>query len=106
MADHAHAPLIGHRILASVPFMAEAAEIVLCHEERRRFYAPRGVGTVESCTLCVDKVDRGYGITTCAEACLRAGHQAIPFGDLKNPGSETSKRLATEASPPVRADPA
>lgn len=27
-------PEIGHRILASVPFMAEAAEIVLCHEER------------------------------------------------------------------------
>jgi HD-GYP domain-containing protein (c-di-GMP phosphodiesterase class II) len=27
-------PEIGHRILASVPFMAEAAEIVLSHEER------------------------------------------------------------------------
>jgi len=27
-------PEIGHRILASVPFMAEAAEIVLAHEER------------------------------------------------------------------------
>ena len=27
-------PEIGQRILASVPFMAEAAEIVLCHEER------------------------------------------------------------------------
>jgi len=49
--------------------MAEAAEIVLRHEERRRFYAPRDVG----CTLCVDKVDRGDGITACAEACLRAG---------------------------------
>lgn len=34
MADHAHAPEIGHRLLASVPFMAEAAEIVLCNEER------------------------------------------------------------------------
>lgn len=27
-------PEIGHRILAGAPFMAEAAEIVLCHEER------------------------------------------------------------------------
>ncbi|MDO9068598.1 MAG: HD domain-containing phosphohydrolase, partial [Deltaproteobacteria bacterium] len=27
-------PEIGHRILAAVPFMAEAAEIVLSHEER------------------------------------------------------------------------
>ncbi|MCP5279713.1 MAG: HD domain-containing protein [Thiobacillus sp.] len=27
-------PDIGHRILSSAPFMSEAAEIVLCHEER------------------------------------------------------------------------
>jgi len=27
-------PEIGHRIVSSVPFMAEAAELVLCHEER------------------------------------------------------------------------
>ncbi len=27
-------PEIGHRILAATPFMAEAADIVLCHEER------------------------------------------------------------------------
>lgn len=27
-------PEIGHRILASAPFMAEAAEVVFCHEER------------------------------------------------------------------------
>jgi HD-GYP domain-containing protein (c-di-GMP phosphodiesterase class II) len=27
-------PEIGHRILSGAPFMAEAAEIVLCHEER------------------------------------------------------------------------
>jgi len=52
----------------------------------------------------VDKVDRGDGITACAEACQRAGHQAIPFGDLKNPGSEISKRLAAQPSKQIRAD--
>ncbi|HUW50610.1 MAG TPA: HD-GYP domain-containing protein [Sulfuricella sp.] len=27
-------PLLGHRILSAAPFMSQAAEIVLCHEER------------------------------------------------------------------------
>lgn len=64
----------------------------------------RGIGTVESCTLCVHKVDRGDGITACAEACLRAGHQAILFGDLNDPYSEISKRLAAQPSRQIRAD--
>lgn len=67
-------------------------------------YAPRGKGTVESCTLCVHKVDRGDGITACAEACQRAGHRAILFGDLKDPDSEISKRLAARPSTQIRAD--
>jgi tetrathionate reductase subunit B len=76
------------------------------HEEThdQRPYAPRGKGTVESCTLCVHKVDRGDGITACAEACLTAGHQAILFGDLNDPDSEISKRLAARPSKQIRAD--
>ncbi len=70
----------------------------------QKAYAPRGIGTVESCTLCVHKVDRGDGITACAEACLRAGHQAILFGDLKDPDSEISRRLAAQPSKQIRAD--
>ncbi|HEX7971712.1 MAG TPA: 4Fe-4S dicluster domain-containing protein [Thiobacillus sp.] len=78
----------------------------LIHEptHNQKAYAPRGVGTVESCTLCVHKVDRGDGITACAEACRRAGHQAILFGDLKDPDSEISKRLAAQPSKQIRAD--
>lgn len=78
----------------------------LVHEEAHdhKPYAPRGVGTVESCTLCVHKVDRGDGTTACAEACLREGHQAILFGDLNDPESEISKRLATRPSKQIRAD--
>jgi len=76
------------------------------HEEthEQKAYAPRGIGTVESCTLCVHKVDRGDGITACAEACLRAGHQAILFGDLNDPDSEISKRLAARPAKQIRAD--
>jgi tetrathionate reductase subunit B len=76
------------------------------HEELtdQKPYAPRGKGTVESCTLCVQKIDRGDGTTACAEACAKEGHQAILFGDLKDTNSEISKRLASQPSTQIRAD--
>jgi len=76
------------------------------HEDTtgQKSHAPRGKGTVESCTLCVHKIDRGDGTTACAEACKKDGHQAILFGDLKDPNSEISKRLATQPSQQLRAD--
>ena len=67
-------------------------------------HAPRGKGTVESCTLCVHKVDRGDGITACAEACKREGHNAIIFGDINDPQSEISKRLAKHGGTQIRGD--
>ena len=67
-------------------------------------HAPRGKGTVESCTLCVHKIDRGDGTTACAEACEREGHNAILFGDLQDPDSEISKRLKSEPSTEIRSD--
>ena len=67
-------------------------------------YAPRGKGTVESCTLCVHKIDRGDGITACAEACERIGHRAIIFGDLQDPDSEIAKRLKSHPSVEIRSD--
>lgn len=66
--------------------------------------APRGKGTVESCTLCVHKVDRGDGSTACADACRKEGHEAIIFGDLKDPNSNISRRLKSEPSRQLRAD--
>ncbi len=62
---------------------------------------PRGKGCVESCTLCVHKVDRGDGTTACAEACPT---QAIVFGDLNDPNSEISRRLAEIRTTQLRAD--
>ncbi|HEC13481.1 MAG TPA: 4Fe-4S dicluster domain-containing protein [Acidiferrobacteraceae bacterium] len=66
--------------------------------------APRGKGTVESCTLCVHKIDRGDGITACADACAGENHKAIIFGDLKDPRSEISRQLKAQASSQIRAD--
>ena len=64
---------------------------------------PRGKGTVESCTLCVHRIDKGE-TTACAEACSKAGHNAILFGDLNNPDSDISKRIRAVTSTQIRAD--
>ena len=64
---------------------------------------PRGRGTVESCTLCVHRIDRGEN-TACADACAAAGHKAILFGNLNDPNSEIAQRMATYATKQVRAD--
>ncbi|NOZ11092.1 MAG: 4Fe-4S dicluster domain-containing protein [Gammaproteobacteria bacterium] len=66
--------------------------------------APRGKGTVESCTLCVHKIDRGDGSTACADACVDENHKAIIFGDLKDPRSEISRQLKAQPSSQIRAD--
>lgn len=69
----------------------------------QKSYAPRGKGTVESCTLCVHRVDAG-GTPACVEACAATGKGAIIFGDLKDPDSEISKRLADYPSVALRPD--
>ncbi len=64
---------------------------------------PRGKGTVEACTLCVHRVDRGES-PACVSACAAAGHKAIVFGDLNDPGSEIAQRVARYASRALRED--
>lgn len=66
--------------------------------------APRGKGCVESCTLCVHRIDDGVMQTACQEACDKEGHAAIIFGDLKDPNSEISKKLKSTNSVQIRAD--
>jgi molybdopterin-containing oxidoreductase family iron-sulfur binding subunit len=69
----------------------------------QKTHAPRGKGTVESCTLCVHRVDSGRQ-PACVEACADAGGGAMLFGDLNDPDSEISRRVATYASSQIRAD--
>jgi molybdopterin-containing oxidoreductase family iron-sulfur binding subunit len=64
---------------------------------------PRGKGCVESCTLCVHRVDRG-GQPACVEACAKAGHHAMLFGDLNDPASEIAQRVRQVATTQLRAD--
>ncbi len=71
--------------------------------EDQKPWAPRGKGTVESCTLCVHRVDRG-DIPACVEKCASDGYGALMFGDLNDAGSEISKTIATYATKQIRAD--
>ena len=64
---------------------------------------PRGMGTVEGCTMCVHKVDRGEQ-PACVTACSDADHGAILFGDLNDPNSEIAKRVASYPSRQIRED--
>ena len=68
--------------------------------------APRGKGTVESCTLCVHRVDRDgeNAVPACAEAVNRNGNKPILFGNLNDPDSEISRRLAEVGGTRLRAD--
>jgi molybdopterin-containing oxidoreductase family iron-sulfur binding subunit len=61
---------------------------------------PRGLGCVESCTFCVQRVDRGQQ-PACTEACPQG---AMLFGDMNDPASKISRRLAEVATTQVRAD--
>ena len=61
---------------------------------------PRGMGCVESCTFCVQRVDKGLK-PACVEACPEG---AMLFGDLNDPNSEIAQRVAREATTLVRSD--
>ncbi len=63
--------------------------------------APRGKGCVESCTFCVHRIDNGGTTTACQDACE---HEAIVFGDLKDPNSAVAQALQSYDSVQIRAD--
>ncbi len=71
--------------------------------EDQKPYAPRGKGTVESCTLCVHRIDAGE-IPACVEGCAKNGQDAITFGDLNDPDSAISRRAGSRVAARIRAD--
>jgi len=67
-------------------------------------HAPRGKGTVESCTFCVHRVDKGQQ-PACVVACVeKAGRGAMIFGDLNDPTSEIAKAAGQHVTRRIRAD--
>ena len=71
--------------------------------ENQTLSAPRGKGTVESCTMCVHRIDKD-GIPACVEACTDEEHNAMIFGDINDPKSEISKSLKKHGGQQIRAD--
>lgn len=63
-------------------------------------HMPRGKGTVEACTMCVHKVDKGE-----EPACVASvNSDAVIFGDLYNASSKINQTLKTIQSAQIRAD--
>lgn len=87
--------------MMACPYKARSFVHEPLHDQKP--YAPRGKGCVESCTMCVHRVDAG-GTPACVEACAKAGHNAMIFGDLNDKNSEISKRVAAYRTTRVRAD--
>jgi tetrathionate reductase subunit B len=71
--------------------------------ENQKPYSPRGKGTVEACTFCVHRIDKGQ-LPACVSACQESGHKAMLFGDIKDPNSEISKELSNVSSTALRPD--
>ena len=87
--------------MMACPYKARSFEHEVVTDQK--IWAPRGKGTVEACTLCVHRVDRD-GTPACVEACNKAEHGAMLFGDLNDPDSEISKRLTEYGGKQIRAD--
>ena len=66
--------------------------------------APRGKGCVESCNLCVNRIDHGSETTACEDACNNAGHSAITFGDLNDLKSKISSVMKSNNPRRLRND--
>ncbi len=60
---------------------------------------PRGKGCVESCNMCVERVDNGQ-----LPACVEVSNGAMVFGDLNDPNSEISQLLTKHGGKQIRAD--
>ncbi|WP_020397036.1 sulfate reduction electron transfer complex DsrMKJOP subunit DsrO [Thiolinea disciformis] len=65
----------------------------------QRPHSPRGMGTVESCNLCVHRIDKGQ-----LPACVEAAPNAVIFGDLNDPNSRISQAVKTLGGSQIRAD--
>ncbi len=72
------------------------------HEDitEQKEHMPRGKGTVESCTMCVHKIDNNEQ-PACVDSCTSG---ALLFGDLYDNNSEISQRLKKVQSDQIRAD--
>jgi molybdopterin-containing oxidoreductase family iron-sulfur binding subunit len=87
--------------MMACPYKARSFVHESVHDQKP--YAPRGQGTVESCTLCVHRIDAGR-LPACVEACAAKGGGAMLFGDLNDPSSAIAKAVTVHRAAAIRAD--
>ena len=87
--------------LMACPYKARS--FVARNVEDQKPWAPRGKGTAEGCTMCVERVEAGK-LPACVAACQKAGHKGMVFGNLHDPKSAIAKRLSEVATTTIRAD--
>jgi molybdopterin-containing oxidoreductase family iron-sulfur binding subunit len=75
------------------------------HEDlhNQRSWSPRGKGTVESCNLCVHRIDQDR-TPACVEACHSDGQGAMVFGDLNDKQGKLAVSLKSASSRQIRED--
>lgn len=83
--------------MMACPYKARSFVHEVLSEQKEN--TPRGKGCVESCNMCVHRIDNGQ-----EPACVEASNGAIVFGDLKDPESAISKLLKEHGAKQIRAD--
>ena len=87
--------------MMACPYKARSFVHEAVHDQKPD--VPRGKGCVESCTMCVQRIDRGQQ-PACVEACAHEGQGAMLFGDLNEPTSAIARRIRETPTQAVRAD--
>jgi tetrathionate reductase subunit B len=86
--------------MMACPYKARSFVPAPLHDQKT--HSPRGEGTVEACTFCVQRIDAGRQ-PACVEAC-RAADGAMIFGDLNDPESAIAQALRRFPSTQLRPD--
>jgi molybdopterin-containing oxidoreductase family iron-sulfur binding subunit len=89
--------------LIACPYNMRMFNFAENHVQENQEYPTRAHGVSESCHLCHHRLDRGLQ-PACVEACAKAGHGALVFGDLNDSLSEVSKLVANEMVHGLRED--
>jgi len=84
--------------MMACPYKARSFVHEAMHDQKA--HAPRGKGTVESCNLCLHKIDNDE-LPACVSSC-KSG--AMLFGDLNDPTSPIAISLKEQGATQIRAD--
>jgi molybdopterin-containing oxidoreductase family iron-sulfur binding subunit len=89
--------------LIACPYNMRMFNFAENHEQPNKDYPTRAHGVSESCHFCHHRLDRGEQ-PACVEACKKAGHGALVFGDLNDSSSDVSRLVADNVVHALRED--